>query len=218
MSTPRSVGSLTVQAGSLDAIRRWPSLRAREWAAQMVANLAALPGTLAIVAVGSAVRDVARSTDVDFVVIHEGPKPRLVNRPIEVDVRLYARERAEELAAQGNDYLVWAIRVGATVYDRDGYWERFREHWLDAAPWPSAVESEARAERACRYLGELSAMGDTDGALEQRISMLTHLARAKLLRAGHFPASRPELPTQLRQIAEEELADQLETALASETD
>ena len=217
MKSRHTAGMLIAGTDRLDVIRRWPRLHAREWATQMVAELSALPGTLAIVAVGSAVRDVARSADVDFVVIHDGLKPRLLNRPIDVDVRLYTRERAEELAAQGNDYVVWAIRLGAMVYDRGGYWERLRERWLDAAPWPSASDSETRAARACKYFGELSAMGDTVGALEQRISMLTHLARAKLLRAGHFPASRPELPTQLRQIAEEALADQLETALASQT-
>jgi hypothetical protein len=43
--------------------------------------------------------------------------------------------------------------------------------------------------------------------------LLTHRARAALLRAGVFPASRPELPAQLRQIRESTLAKDLEAAL-----
>ena len=45
------------------------------------------------------------------------------------------------------------------------------------------------------------------------ISYRTHLARATLAKAGIQPASRPELPSQLREVGETVLASDLERAL-----
>ncbi len=43
--------------------------------------------------------------------------------------------------------------------------------------------------------------------------MLTHSAHERLLRAGVFPYSRPELPRQLRSIGENNLSKELEDVL-----
>jgi hypothetical protein len=56
-------------------------------------------------------------------------------------------------------------------------------------------------------------MGDSDAAHEQALSYVTHLAGAEPLRKGIYPASRPELPTQLRAIQCFELATLLEQLL-----
>ena len=56
-------------------------------------------------------------------------------------------------------------------------------------------------------------IGDEDAAQEQYITMLTQIARACLIRSDTYPASRPELPDQLKSVGEHELASQLEKAL-----
>jgi hypothetical protein len=56
-------------------------------------------------------------------------------------------------------------------------------------------------------------VGDEDVTIDLRVSLLTHLARAVLAEAGVYPASRPELSGQLRQVGDSELADELEAAL-----
>ena len=61
-------------------------------------------------------------------------------------------------------------------------------------------------------------IGDVDAALEQAISYLTHLAWADLLERGIFPASRRELPGQLRAIDSQRLADCLEGLLDGDSD
>ncbi len=48
---------------------------------------------------------------------------------------------------------------------------------------------------------------------EQRLVALTQEARAFLIRKAIFPSSRPELPGQLREVGETELAERLEAAL-----
>lgn len=71
-----------------------------------------------------------------------------------------------------------------------------------------------RAEKSRQYLLSCVEMGDEDAAREQLISYLTHLGRAALIEAGVFPASRPEVPQQLRRIGRRALADDLEQALS----
>jgi hypothetical protein len=62
---------------------------------------------------------------------------------------------------------------------------------------------------------QLLKIGDAEAALEQRITLLTHLAWERLLRAGIHPASRPELAQQLRAVGEMELAADLADALST---
>jgi hypothetical protein len=56
-------------------------------------------------------------------------------------------------------------------------------------------------------------MGDLDAAHEQALSYFTHIARAELIDRGVYPASRPELPKQLRSIGDSRLAHSLEQLL-----
>lgn len=60
-------------------------------------------------------------------------------------------------------------------------------------------------------------LGDADAAREQALSYLTHSARAELLEAGVYPASRPELPEQLRSIGDYLLAGRLERILEEDS-
>jgi len=158
--------------------------------------LASQPDTAAIVAIGSAVRAAYHSrSDVDFLVITDGEAAPDRSRPIDVDLRMFRRCEIDQKIREGDDLLGWAIRFGRAVFDRDQFWASLRSQWARQLPFPSPEVSVARALRFERVARELVAMRDFEAALEQVAGMLTHRARASLLRARVYPASRPELPS-----------------------
>jgi hypothetical protein len=174
------------------------------------------PEVLAVVVYGSAVRDVEDSADVDLLVVHTGDdQPPFTAPPLDVDVRAYPGAEIDARIAAGHDVLGWALRYGIPAYERECFWSGLVSRWKHRLPLPSAEIAEERAAKARRYYQELSAVGDADAAREQLVAMLTHQARARLLRAGVFPGSRPELPGQLIGIGELALADELSDVTAS---
>jgi hypothetical protein len=197
----------------LTAVLRWPGGDARLWAERAFSRLCASENVVAVVLFGSAIRPATDSFDLDCLYVYQGDHPTLPSAPMEVDIRAYHVDQVEPLIAAGHDLLVWSIRLGALVCERDAYWTRLRESWLTRLPFPSPEVAESRAEHAERILADLREMGDEDAAAEQQLTALTHRARAALLRASVFPASRPELPGQLRQIGQSELADSLAAAM-----
>ena len=124
----------------------------------------------------------------------------------------------ESLVARGHELLCWSIRFGTVLHQKDRYWSDLQQTCARHLPLPSATVAEERAERARRLLEGIGMIGDDDAVQEQSITMLTHLARARLIRADVFPASRPELPKQLRSIGESALASQLTDALQKRHD
>jgi hypothetical protein len=196
-----------------EIVRRWPSQEAKEWVQLFVPKICSHPSVLAVVAFGAAVRTDCFTADLDLLVIYECPKPEIEGRPIDVDIRWYERAKAESLIKEGQELLGWVVRFGELICENNGYWTRLRQEWLDRMPFPSAVVADERVKRAWRLYRELSEMGDEDAAQEQRLVALTQEARAHLIRHGVYPASRPELPGQLRAIDEAGLAEKLEVAL-----
>jgi hypothetical protein len=197
-----------------DLIRFWPSPRARKWTVNTVRRLCAHSSIAAVVAVGSAVRGERHAQDVDLVVVYRGTHPTFGPVPLDVDVRAYDSETVNEKIAAGHDLLGWALHFGVLVCEQQAYWSRLREAWKGRIPFPSATEADERAARAARLTRELRAVGDLEAAAEQYLSWLTHDARARLIRSGVYPASRPELPGQLRDVGEYATAEMLATALA----
>ena len=199
---------------ALDVVLRWPSQAAKQWATSALGSIALRPETAAIVAIGSGVRPSHhRNSDVDFLIITDLDNQTFVERPIDVDLRLFRSCDVERQLSEGNDLLGWAARFGRSVFDPRYYWENLKARWADRLPLPSPDPSMAMALRFEGFARELFSIGDLDAALEQVIAMLTHKSRATLLRAGVYPASRPELPGQLQNIGENQLADWLHRAL-----
>lgn len=211
-ATQRGLATSTPD-GALDAVRSWPSRAAWEWTRDAVATARTDAAVDAIVATGSAVRDVERPDDLDLVLVYQGPRPALRRPPLDVDVRQYERADVPRLLSSGHDYLSWTVRFGHPLFERDGWWSALCANWNDRLALPSADEARARAQRVERLHGEMLAAGDHDAAAELEISMLTHLARASLSEAGVYPESRPELSRQLREIDEQALADRLDAVL-----
>ena len=199
---------------ALTAVRVWPSDGARAWTINAVRQAEHDAAITAIVATGSAVRDVEQSDDLDLVLVHRGRRASLPRPPIDVDLRQYEQAEVSRRLAAGDEYLASTVRYGRALYERDGWWSRLRADWDARLSLPSSDDARARAAETERRYDEMRALGDLDAAAELHVAMLTHLARAALSDAAVFPRSRPELAEQLRGIDEGPLADRLADALA----
>ena len=198
----------------LRTIDKWPSMPAKEWVQNFLQTWCQKPDIWAIVVLGSIARRQAKhSFDVDLLVIHENERPDYGLPPLDVDIRSYRQEDIEALLREGHELLCWTIRFGRVLHERDSYWRNLCDIWQDRLSLPSARVADHRAARAKQILDDLEMIGDEDAAEEQYIMMLTQMARACLIRADTYPASRPELPDQLRSVGERALASQLEGAL-----
>jgi len=212
--TERPARELRESNQALSAVRSWPNSKARAWTIDAVAVATQDAAIRALVASGSAVRDVAQSDDLDLVLVYRKSRPNLLRPPIGVDLQQHEADEVPKKLAKGHDFLSWAVRFGQPLFEREQWWSRLRADWNDRLSLPSATEARKRAHRAQQLHQEMQSLGDHDAATENYVSMLTHLARATLSDAGVLPRSRPELADQLRQIGEAPLADRLTEALA----
>ena len=181
-----------------EQIHRWPTSRSKSWTATFLDLAHKDENIMAVVAVGSAVRSSVRSADLDLVVICREPARMKTKPPIEIDMRTYAASRVDTLIRGGNDLLGWAVKFGRVLFQREHFWDTVLESWLGRLPIPSVDVALQRAGDSFRRLTNVLKLGDLDAAYEQALSYVTHLARAELLRRRIYPASRPELPKQLR--------------------
>ena len=185
---------------------------ARSWLRALVSSTQTDLAVHCIVLFGSVARRTESIGDVDILMISDS-KPVFRKRPIEVDLRWYLSERIEELIQEGNDLLGWCVLFGRLIYEADGFWTHVTARWSERIPLPSLDISEARAAKAEQLLLEMQRIGDRDAIEEQNLAFLTHKARSNLIREGVYPKSRPELSTQLREIGNAHMAQELEEAI-----
>jgi len=107
----------------------------------------------------------------------------------------------------------WCVKFGVVLFDRSRFWNDISLEYSKNLPFPSAQIARERAEITKQRVENLLEVGDTEAALERNISYFTHLARAILIEHAVYPASRPELLQQLREIGETKLADEFNSAL-----
>jgi hypothetical protein len=172
---------------------------------------------IAVIAVGSAVRPGVSTSDFDMLVICTDPSDVTTSRPLEVDFRVYSAADVDSKLATGHDMLVWAVMFGRALFQRHSFWDHVLKSWRHRLPLPSSALARTRAAAAYRRMTNLLQLGDADAVREQAVSYLTHLARAELLNAGVYPASRPELPEQLREIGDDDLAGRLDRVLEEDS-
>jgi hypothetical protein len=190
------------RGGSLErAILRWPTKRSKEWTLDLLVRAPGDKNITAIVAVGSTTRPGVPSTDLDLIAICEDRLAfkRRNRATLEIDIRIYRSSDVEDSIERGHDMLGWAVTFGKVLFQRDGYWDGVVRRWRDRLPFPDIDSAYARASDSYRWLSEFHGVGDTDAAYEHALSYLTHLARAALVEREVYPASRPELPGQLRE-------------------
>ena len=189
-----------------------------EWTENFLDSAWADLSIAAVIAIGSAVRPNAVTADLDLLVICREPLSLKGSRPMEVDLRVYRTDDVDRLIAEGHDVLGWAVRFGQVLFQRSGFWDTMLSRWKNDLPLPSPEIPRVRARETRRRFLNVLEIGDVDAALEQAISYLTHLSWAELLERGVFPASRRELPSQLRAIDSQRLADSLESLLDGDSD
>jgi hypothetical protein len=197
----------------LRAFSRWPSHEARGWVVAFAERVCPDPNTKALVAIGSFVRPVKQVNDVDLVYFYASQRPPYEAHPLDVDLRIYDAKKIPSMITAGHDVLSWAIRFGRVICEHDRFWSDLCSQWNNRIPLPDPRAAEKRAEKTARILQQVSSGGDVDAAEEIRLSLLTHKAWAYLLRQGVHPRSRPELPAQLREAQNFQLATELEALI-----
>jgi len=202
---------------SFDQVLRWPTKRSKDWTLTFVSSASRNSNIIAIVAIGSAVRPNVSSTDIDLLALCTGLNSLNEAPPIEVDLRTYSLDGIEEKLGSGHDLLTWSIKFGRVLYQQNNFWDKLVNSWRFRLPLPSAKRARERAATVYRHLTEILKLGDEYAAREQAISYLTHLVRADLLEKGVYPASRPELTGQMREVGGSELAEGLEQLLLTES-
>lgn len=202
----------------LTPILRWPTVQSRIWTENFLASARNDDNVVAVIAVGSAVRLAVASVDLDLIVISKEPDKLRYKPPIEIDLRVYAADKVHSLIQSGNDMLGWAVMYGKVILQRDAYWDLVLRSWRSNVPLPSADIAIERARSAFHRFSRMIEAGDQDAAYEQALSCVTHLARAELLKRNRYPASRPELPKDLRAQGNVALADALEALINRTTE
>jgi len=198
---------------ALRDLRAWPSAAAQRWVSGFASKICADNNTQALIAIGSIVRPVPSVQDVDLLYVYKSHRPDFADHPVDVDVRAYDAREVSDLVAAGHDLLGWALRYGRVICEHERYWTQLKAQWKNNARLPDPEIAEKRATKAKALYHDLRQLGDLDAAQEQLVSLLTHKAWARLLRAGIYPASRPELAGQLRAVGDTPLAAELENAL-----
>ena len=197
-----------------NATIRWPTERAKAWLTSFVERSQQDENIVAIVAIGSAVRPAAAADDLDILVLCLDRSALKDRAPIEVDVRK-ANAQGIESDIQGGDVLAaWAVLFGRPLLDKEHVWEDLVQRWKDRVPLPNMDVSLARAASIRERMKEMREIGDHNALCDLNLSYLTHLAWARLAKARVFPRSRPEIPSQLEEIGERDLAAKLAHALA----
>ena len=205
---------MTTETATERPILRWPTDRSRRWVGAFLERAASDPNLLAVIAIGSAVRPGVESEDLDLLAICRHRLEVSERPPIEVDLRKISLDRVESSIQSGNDLLVWAVQFGRPLFDSEGLWAAVRRRWRHRLPLPDPEIADQRAAAARKVMLQMQEIGDEDAVVEYRIAWLSHRARARLARAGVLPRSRPELPSQLRENGDTELAASLRAALA----
>ena len=199
-------------------VRRWAG-NSQNWLNSFLRSLSSRPNIVSAVAMGSAVRAHGhRRSDFDLLVLYRGERPAF-DAPLEVDIRAYPVEGIEEKLANGHEIIAWAVRFGVAIYDKEQLWQILQSSWAERVPLPSAPNASERGRSSLLKAQQMLDAGDESAADDLVLAALTQFARAKLIDRGVFPASRPELPTQLRSISQiDPLAQLLEDAMYDDRD
>ena len=216
MRLPNDARTLKMSEKMIEAVRRWVG-NSESWLKGFLADAPNMSSVVSVVAMGSAVRDrMHRRSDFDLVVLYRCRRPSL-KAPMEVDIRMYPLAAAEEQLAGGHEVLCCAMKFGIALYDPDGAWKSLCAKFGDRVPLPSAADAAKRAEQSLMRAREMLSVGDDAAADDLILAGATQLVRERLIKSQVFPASRPELPGQLRAISPHDpLAQVLEDAMYGE--
>lgn len=199
-------------------IRRWIG-DSKNWLSQFLDAAPSDKSIVAVIVMGSVVRERGhRRSDFDLLVLYRGKRPA-IKAPLEVDIRFAAVDHLEEQISEGHEVVCWALQFGSVLYDPEFFWNGLQNSWAGRVPLPSAVEAHARGEKSLARAVDMLQLGDESAADDLVLAALTQFARERLIKAGVFPASRPELPNQLRELSKDDrLAHILDDAMFGDSD
>lgn len=200
----------------LAAVQRWIG-DSEAWVRALLARDLGGEGIVTIVMMGSAIRNRGhRRSDVDLLVVYRGERPKL-RPPVEVDIRYQPLAGLEAVAKTGHEIVTWALKFGVVLYDPENIWSALQLQLGSNLRLPDEKEARERARRSLRVCGEMISAGDEEAASDLILAALTQLVRAELISRGVFPASRPELPVQLKALdPTNQLAELLSDAMYSD--
>jgi len=205
-------------ANKLSKILRWVG-KSREWVESLLDSVGNHPTIRCVVILGSAIRPHGhRRSDFDLLIVYDGNQRPKLAPPTEIDVRRYARNDLHKKIDQADEVLCWALKFGIPIHDPDGIWAELLQTYGNRIPLPSKPEAMERARKSLKKAYEMLDHDDEDGAADLILASLTQFVRAELITRGVFPASRPELPDQLRKVSPDNaLAGLLEEAMYGDT-
>ena len=198
----------------LQMILRWPEPELRAWTARFLEKVPENENVLAVVGVGSSVRPNVPSNDIDCVVLCVDPGKFRYRPPAGIDCWRISQDSVDTRLVEGQAMLGAAVQIGVPLFDRNGTWASIVERWRGRVPLPDPARVRQRAAKQLVILKMAEESGDDSAISEVNITYVTLLARATLVEHAVFPHSRPELPQQLEEIGERDLAEQMRKALA----
>lgn len=158
-----------------------------------------------VLLIGSVARKtITKWSDIDLVVISARTlKPWIP--PTGIHIQFETRENFLKRLKRREDFPAWALHFGKVLYD-DGWWENISKETALLNIWPDWRLKLVHAKHRLKMANALKEIGDVSASWEEYLYAASHMARAVLLAAHHFPLSRGELSGQLSAIGEKELA------------
>lgn len=180
----------------------------------LVLSRAEASGALGVALTGSTARAKrTKISDLDYHVV--GSRPDVSDLPADVDIYESESDRMRNKLLHGDDFVQWTVCCGCILYDR-GPFREAAELIVSRDLWPDATSKLRRLTELRRLAQRLIAVGDRDAAQDHVRATLTSAARAVLLQRGIFALARSELPTQLRDVGMDDLADALAACIYEE--
>ena len=206
------------QPSQFAMIRSWIGA-SKQWLSHFLDRAPSERSIIAIVVMGSVVRQrVHRRSDFDLLVVYQERRPA-IKAPLEVDIRFVSVDGIDKQISEGQEIVCWALQFGCALYDPKLFWHRMGRLWAGRVPLPSAAEARARGIKNLARAVEMLEFGDESAADDLVLSALTQFVRERLISGGVFPASRPELPNQLRTLCKNDpLARLLDEAMYGDCD
>ncbi len=178
-----------------------PRLRA---AHDLVCRRARETGAEALLLTGSTARGSRTSiSDLDYHLI--GVTIPHDDLPADLDIHVVSPGLLRTRLKEGDDFTQWSLRFGRVIFDSGVVNDSVRlieQRGL----WPDVSRKANQSIKSLKIAMAMVQSGDQDAAVEQVRTALTLAARWQLLAAHHFPLSRAELPTQLREVGLSDLA------------
>ena len=110
-----------------------------DWLPSFLERAEADKNVIAVIVIGSAIRPDVTSDDLDVMVLCRDVAGLREKAPIEIDLRKADLDCVEDKIRAGHDLLIWAIRFGLPVLDKDGAWAGLRDPLI--LPYRSIRES-----------------------------------------------------------------------------